>query len=350
MVLTDFASPEIVTQLPQNLFEKPLHGVQLIPGKRLPGNALPGKAVANKRYPQRFSLQVDTAPTKYLNRAECFWRNEQRGKRYQSLIEFYGKAEDTIINIACEGSGQMHFSHKQGKNQLHFAWQKQGTEPAHYLQTIGLSYWLERQGVPCIHGNALAYGKKAMALIAPSQTGKTTLTTALIQAGFAAMSDDMMALHQQARHWQIYPAWPNLRMWPDSLAHFASREGLKLKHLPKVHGKFNKRRLNIAAIKPEYFCETKKPLVALYLLNRQAPSGAQTRYKISRLNPAQGLMHLLQNSMLADAYRPMGIEANRLQLLSALLQQVPIYRVEYPSGAAYLSALCKLLKQHMQEH
>ncbi len=343
MVLTDFASPELITKLPQNLFEKPLHGVQLIPV-----TVLPDKTVATKRNPKRFSLKVSTAQAVRLNRANCFWRNEQRGERYQSLIEFYGKAENSIVNIACEGSGQMHFSRHQGKSQLHFAWQKEGTEPAHYLQTIGLSYWLERQGVPCIHGNALAYGDKAVAIIAPSQTGKTTLSAALMQVGFALMSDDMMALHRQAEQWQIYPGWPNLRMWPDSLAQFESREGLRLKPLPKVHGKFNKCRLNIAAIKPEYFCESKKPLHALYLLNREAPDNAQTKCKISRLKPAQGLMQLLKNSMLADAYRVMGIEENRLEILSPLLQQVPIYTVNYPSGAQYLTPLCELLKQHVQ--
>ncbi|HEB78465.1 MAG TPA: hypothetical protein ENI90_08060, partial [Methylothermaceae bacterium] len=80
------------------------------------------------------------------------WHKADRGDRYQSLLSLYRTENGLELKVECEGRGVFEYT----PNGVGIAWEYGGTGPAHYFQTLGLSLWLELQGVPCIHANALA--------------------------------------------------------------------------------------------------------------------------------------------------------------------------------------------------
>ncbi len=314
------------TQISDWIFKAPLHGVRLLPDQEAGLVGFEFEHVLNVRL--NFCKHLASAT------AAPLWRLQDQGERYKSVIELFDEPTRKLLQIECEGSG---FFEYKG-DAINIAWQNNGTGFEHYLQTVGLSLWLEINGVPCIHANAIATDEGVVGLIAPSQTGKTTLTAALAVRGMAMMTDDMMAIHKTTAGWKVYPAWPQLRMWPQVAEHFVTNA----KVLQRVHHRFEKRLLKLNEQNTLKYTSKSGLLKRLYLLERWDTETAEIIIK--PVTGAEALVALLQNSMLADAYRPLDIEADRLATLALLLETVDVKKIVYPSGKKHLAGVCKAIE------
>ncbi len=281
--------------------------------------------------PTPFPLPIWQA-TKEPATTRLLWQKEDRGERYTSRLEMHRTLSGLLLKIDCEGKGSFAYQ-PEG---IGICWEEGGTGPEHYFQTLGAALWLELQGVPCIHANALDTGEGAIGIIAPSRTGKTTLTAALLEHGPRLMTDDMLALHHANGQWLVHPGWPLLRMWPDTARQYL-QSGFEA--LPRVHGRFDKRIVHLARHGRFAHGNQARPLRRLYLLERRKENKGEI--ETTDIPPGEALLHLLQNSMLADAYRPLGLEQPRLRTLATLLEEIPLTRIRYPSGLHHLSAVCQ---------
>jgi hypothetical protein len=338
----------------ESLFTVPLHGVACVPFC----------AADTAHVRQRLSLEFGQIT---LNNDTCpLWVMQDMGERYNTHVSLYKQDQQSqILKISCQGKGLFKFK----DNTLTIDWEPDGTGPAHYFQTLGLALWLELNEVLCIHANALAFADKAVALMAPSRGGKTTLSAALCKHGFAVMTDDMMALHTLPRDmendlgngiansmtnggYEIYPSWPVARMWPDSLK---VALGDNADACEKVHQQFAKRIVDVEKQQGLNFCDSPKKLRVIYLLNRLSqdeyiaatPSAKKQDIvcNISSVPLAKAMILLLQNSILGSAYRALSLESQRLKALSHLLQTVQFKQVNYVSGSDYLHQVCEAIKQ-----
>lgn len=325
-----------------NYLSKPLHGVRLTPWS---------SELSSTRSKYRVGLTHSTfsVPT-----TQPIWRLVDAGKRYKTEINLHTDANDLILHIDCEGQGQF----KLNEDNIEINWTNHGTSFEHYLQTMGMALWLDTfKQVPCIHGNAISYGDLGFGLVAPSRTGKTTLTAALCQHGAELMSDDMMALHPSTdaggqQNYEVYSSWPIARMWPDAIS---AALGSDERHFDKVHDKFSKRLLN--AQEDLQYNPDKRNVNAIYILNRIDITNDKTDEKmlveepsscwIETVNPSKALIILIQNSMLADAYNALGIERERLTRLIEVVQRVPIKQVNYYSGINQLPLVCQTILQDL---
>ena len=325
-----------------NYLSKPLHGVRFTPWS---------SELSSTRSKYRVGL---THSTFSVPDNQPIWRLLDEGKRYKTEVNLHQDADDLILHIDCEGQGQFKFN----ENNIEINWTNQGTSFEHYLQTMGMALWLDTfKQVPCIHGNAISYGDLSFGLVAPSRTGKTTLTAALCQHGAQLMSDDMMALHpctsgissneigsdgNEQRHYEVYSSWPIARMWPDAIS---AALGTDEAQFAKVHDKFSKRLLN--AQEDLQYNPDKRSLNAIYILNRiDGQHNSEDELKpctITTVAPSKALMILIQNSMLADAYSALGIEQARLKRLIEVVQSVPIKQVNYYSGIKQLPKVCQTI-------
>lgn len=318
-----------------NYLSEPLHGVRLTPWSG---------ELSSTRSKYRVGL---THSTFSVPDNQPIWRLLDEGKRYKTEVNLHTSGDDLILHIDCEGQGQF----KLNEDNIEINWTKQGTSFEHYLQTMGMALWLDTfKQVPCIHGNAISYGDLSFGLVAPSRTGKTTLTAALCQHGAQLMSDDMMALHpctsaKGQRHYDVYSSWPIARMWPDAIS---AALGSDESQYAKVHGKFSKRLLN--AQEDLQYNPDKRSVNAIYLLNRidghnakDNNEGKTMPCQITTVAPSRALIILIQNSMLADAYCALGIEQARLTRLIEVVQSVPIKQVNYYSGIKQLPNVCQTI-------
>lgn len=334
------------------------------------------------------------------------WTLKDEGQRYLSEVTLYKEAAQStnkssstnksknnnqqttpryFLKINCQGNGIFEINTDTlaktddkasaqaitNTDNINIDWQENGTDSAHYFQTLTAALYLELNKVLCIHANALAYNDQAIAFVAPSRTGKTTLTAALSQQGFALMTDDMIALHHSAEknEYTIYPSWPVARMWPDTLAELvdgksnsntsstssiSSNESEKCK---KVHEKFAKRivPLNSNRNITFDFCDQAKKLKVIYLLNRDQNEQNKSEINnqqpycfISNIPAAEAVIILLKNSILGSAYGALGLENTRVIALAKLVNTIQFKQISYSSGKNNLRNVCEKIKQDLQ--
>ena len=302
-----------------NFYSMPLHGVTC---------DLPDSISPQQGLPFRLSLSFGSIKKKSLG--QKIWTLFDVGKKHSTQLDILTNTTSVSLNVDCEGQGVFKFTGKQ----LTIDWQKHGTSSAHYFQTVGLAVWLELNKILCIHGNALEYKGQAIGLVAPSGTGKSTLSAKLCDSGFLWMTDDMMALHPENNNEQfrVYPSWPIARMWPDSLE---SQLNVSQTSLSKVHNGFNKRVVKLE----EHLSvgNSSQILSTIYVLNRVTDTNKSC--EIKEVKSSKALILLLQNSILGDAYRALGLEQNRISILSVLLEKISIKQITYCNGNQNLNTV-----------
>lgn len=296
----------------------PIHGIQFYAESDL---------LKNSDYP--FSLL-----TRFVDKPkDCtegpLWQLTDQGQRYSTHVNIVKQENQIILNIDCEGKGQFCFD----ESDLAIFWQADGTGFEHYLQTFGASLFLEQHGVPCIHANTLFKDGKGVLLIAPSRMGKSSLSASMVSHGFDLINDDMIALHfNNELGFHTYPSWAKLRLWPDSEQHLS--KNLSIQSQNKVHARFAKTEIQVNS---NIQTNQTVPINAAFILNRHLPSNDHTStIKITKKPASIALMTLLQNSMLADAYRPLNLEQHRFHRLAYFVEQVPIYELSFSSGLEHL--------------
>ena len=115
------------------------------------------------------------------------------------------------------------------------------TVPSHLLNvqlfTSVLPFWLELRGYVTIHASAVNLAGKAVAFIAHSRDGKSTLAAALLQDGCSLLTDDVLPLSSGESGYWANPGYPAMRMWPGEAEHFLDH----YEELERVHPDSTKR-------------------------------------------------------------------------------------------------------------
>ena len=91
-------------------------------------------------------------------------------------------------------------------------------DTATYLLGPILGFVLRLRGITCLHASAVVVGDRAIALIGPANAGKSTTAAAFCRRGHPILADDIVALLERDEIVQVQPAYPQLRLWPDSVA------------------------------------------------------------------------------------------------------------------------------------
>jgi hypothetical protein len=338
-----------------NIYSTPLHGVECFFESR-----------KNTSLPLSLQLREDTIVIP--PNAKALWTVQDQSKNYTTNIFLYELSDNAIlIDIQCEGVGKFLIHN----NTMTIDWEENGTDSAHYFQSIAIALWLELKQVLCIHANVLEHDGKCIALIGPSGMGKSTLSAYLQQQGFTWLTDDMMAVHglpsisdstNKTIGGIVYPSWPQARMWPDSVDQFESEQ---LSATNKVHTRFSKMHMSL----PQSNAEKALRLDAIYVLSREGANlsslsqnntlmvgnknasylvPANTVNSINQVNATSALMALLQNSMLGGAFASLGIEKERLSRLSTLVNKVPVKQIHYASRYEDLATVHALIKHDIE--
>jgi len=198
-----------------------------------------------------------------------------------------------------------------------------------------LAFWLEWQGIPALHASAVALDDGVVGFLASKQGGKSTLATSLLQRGHSLLTDDLLPLDVQEPHVQGRPGYPQMRMWPDHARHFVDDPCA----LRRANPYTEKRRVPVGPEGLGTFCDDARPLKALYLPERTSSASVQ----IQPVAPINAVQAVLRHSFLPRLVEAAGWQASRLSTLSRLVEQVPVWRLTYPSGTEHLSRVADAL-------
>ena len=199
---------------------------------------------------------------------------------------------------------------------------------------------LRLRGVTSLHASAVAIDGRAIALVGESGAGKSTTAAAFAHLGYPVLSDDVLALTDCGDHFLVRPAYPRIRLWPESAAGlFGSADAL-----PIMMSGWDKRYLSLR--QPGYrFQEEPLPLAAVYFLGPRGKSGETMAFET--VSPAAALMTLISDSF-ATNFQDKPHRAAEFEQLSRLVSTLPLRRICAPNDLTRIDDLCAAIAEDVR--
>jgi hypothetical protein len=206
-------------------------------------------------------------------------------------------------------------------------------DTAAYLLGPVLGFALRLRGVTCLHASSVAVGEDAVAFVGAAGAGKSTLAAAFARCGNPVLTDDVAPLDEHGGAFHVRPAYPRIRLWPESVdLLFGTPDAL-----PRITPGWEKRFLSL--VDGNYrFAREPRRLRTVYLIGDRAGDGP----RIEPLTKRDALMTLVR-----DAYGTRLLDRNRraaeFEVLGRLVDRVPVRRLYTGSDASGMSRVAQLV-------
>lgn len=213
-----------------------------------------------------------------------------------------------------------------------------------HLLGLVFAYWFERRGIPVLHASGVSVDGRAAVFIATNKGGKSSLAGGLMRAGHPLLSDDVIGIQSGSRGFEGRPGFPSMRLWPDQAAHFHEDwEGLGL-----AHPRFDKRLVPVGDAGFGSFHDAPAPLGALYLPDRRPSRAGDPVVELIPLSPREAVLELVRGSFLPRLVQEVGLAPARLATFARLAAAVPVKRLVYPEGVAFLPTVCAAIEEDLR--
>lgn len=202
-------------------------------------------------------------------------------------------------------------------------------DTATYLLGPVLGFVMLLRGIVCLHASAIAIEDKAIALIGPAGSGKSTTAAAFAERGYSVLAEDVVTLDDRGDRFLVRPGYPCIRLWPPAVKALYGSET----HLPRLTPNWDKCYLDLS----ERFHTEPLPLAAIYQLGERHHD-AHAPY-VTALNRTDGLMALVANTY-ATKLMDRQMRAREFELLTRVISNVPLKRITPNADPARISDLC----------
>lgn len=200
------------------------------------------------------------------------------------------------------------------------------------------------QGRLVMHASAVRLKDgRIIAFSGPSGRGKSTLALAFKRAGHEVITDDCLLLEQRDGHVKAIPAYPSMRLWPDSLAALAGDERLQGVQVSSMAHYTSKKQLRFApAAMPAAVGRT--DLSALYLLAEPGTAGENRPITIEPVFGSTAIMALIEPLFALDV-RDRDVMKSNFARVGRMAGAVPIFHLAYPRDFSVLPEVVGRLSQ-----
>ena len=195
---------------------------------------------------------------------------------------------------------------------------------------------LQQRGLLTFHASAVATGTGAVLFAGGSGMGKSSLLAALIERGYAALSDDVAAVkggHDGPP--TALPAFPRTRLWADAL------DALAWKDSPKERVREGLEKYEVPV---KRFSPTPQPLRAFYILLRETCQ----HVRVERVPLGQVFKRLRKYPYHRRFRYGLGQQVTHFWTLAAVAKSVPVFRVIRPTHPFLLDALADRIDAHLR--
>jgi hypothetical protein len=306
---------------------------QSIPGFiRLPGGSVADLQIVLGRLP-RWAAQADVA-----KQAPSYISPFQNpdGIPLQKVWEF---ASSRFLLRYCDGV-IFAVDHSVGTIWGKWAEDLSLDHAALYLRGSVMSLVLGLRGFVCLHASAALIDGRAAVFVGPPGAGKSTTALGLARRGFAALTDDIVAISAKGNGFSIQPGHSRLGLWPAPEV-----VGTWVEELPRIIADEDKRSFDLEARSGAYHaspCE----LGVIYLLDPR-PSGT-CPLGIEELATKEGLVKLLANNY-GSGRLSRECRAREFEVLGKITSLVPVRRLRVPRDPGGLDRLCDLILRDSRE-
>lgn len=251
----------------------------------------------------------------------------------------------TVWNLA----GHYHLQYADGTQ---FLIENQGTQiwatwpsetltvedTATYLLGPIMGFVMLLRGFISLHASAVAVGNRAVAIVGPAGSGKSTTAAAFAERGYRILAEDVVTLRDLGAEFLVQPAYPSIRLWPSSVEALYGTDAT----LPKLTPTWDKCYLDLTQDKYE-FGPDPLPLAAIYLLAERRDDPAVPF--VQNLAPADGLMSLIANTYVTHLMDKK-MRAQEFEFLNRVLNCVPLRQVTPHSDPARIDGLCQTILEN----
>ena len=179
------------------------------------------------------------------------------------------------------------------------------------------AYVLQYHGYLVLHGAAVMLNNKAIIISGQSGAGKSTLAMAMLKHGAQLITDDLVVIKKHPVHnYVIIPGPAKLKLWKDVMQHFDHN----INDAYPVMLRTDKYAIPVT----EVCHEAEIPINAFYELNIALHD---EQFNCDKLNQAQALKTLIQNTYRYFMLKPLGKLQTFLQDCSALSQHISVYKI-----------------------
>lgn len=189
---------------------------------------------------------------------------------------------------------------------------------------------LRMRGVTCLHASALEIGGRAVLVCGPAGAGKSTTAAALAARGHRVLADDVAALDESDDGFDVRPAYPQLKLWPDAAA---AMHG----DLPALTPNWDKRYLALAG---EAYHPDPLRVAAVYVLAGREDVDAP---RLEAVSPSHAVLTLVANTYMG--WLPDHAAQGRdLALYGRMARAIPMSLAVPHRNVARLGELCEMIE------
>ena len=260
-----------------------------------------------------------------------------------ACLDELGRSKLVIWKLA--GGAWFHMCYSDGTEFLvdHFGTRLWATWPepltvedtATYLLGPVIGFVLLLRGTHCLHASAVNVGGRAIALVGPAGAGKSTTAAAFAKRGYRVLSDDVVTLDDESGELMVHPAYPCIRLWPDSAeALFGAADAL-----PLLTPNWDKRYLDLAGDEHR-FQASALPLAAIYVLGERSGDAAAPR--VEAVAPQAAMIELVGNAY-APHLKDKAARAGEFRVFSRVVATLPVRRAIPGADLAHVDRLCGVI-------
>lgn len=210
----------------------------------------------------------------------------------------------------------------------------------HLLLDQVLPLVLNLRGRDALHATAIQTPRGACAFIGPAGAGKSTLAASFLRAGYPVLSDDCLVLQSNSEHILAGPAYPGLRLWPDT---FEALRNHTDSSRPVAH--YTSKQRLLPGENPKELASACQPLVRIYSVVRATATevgDALAEPLIERLSCRDGFMELVPSAFRLDI-TDRTMLARQFRFFGQIVSRVSVRRLHVPNTFSSLPAVREVI-------
>ena len=207
------------------------------------------------------------------------------------------------------------------------------TEHLYLNQVLPLA--LSKHGKLVFHGSAVELAGGAVAFLAKSGRGKSTLAGSFATRGYRFLTDDGLVLEPVDGGYDVLPSHPSIRLHEDSQQVLVDGS---VKTAPPLH--FTSK-LRFLAGTGMMHCSQPLTLMRAYFLG----DGSSQEIAFRRLSGSESVLAWIRQSMLLDVEDP-AMLGSHFDWVADLANRLPSYDLDYPRRFEDLSRVREAIVDH----